>query len=92
MSIQPTRIQHLNDADITLSDGERQEILSLEPLPEGGWAASSSEREAILVLDEAVSGEIGQKLSAVRAAEPLGTGDPAPAIENLDISGDDSQE
>ena len=80
------------DLEITLADGERQEILSLEPLPEGGWAARSSEREAILVLDEAVSGAIGQKLSAVRAAEPLGTGDPAPATENLDISGDESQE
>ena len=79
------------DIEITLSDGERQEILSLEPLPEGGWAASSSEREAILVLDGAVSGEIGQKLRAVRAAEPLGTGDPGPATENLENSGDESQ-
>lgn len=78
------------DLEFTLSDGERQEILSLGPLPEGGAAARSSEREAILVLDEAVSGAIGQKLSAVRAAEPLGTGDLAPATENLDNSGDES--
>lgn len=80
------------DLEITLSDGERQEILSLGPLLGGGLAARSSEREAILVLDEAVSGEIGQKLSAVRAAEPLGTDDPAPATENLDNSGDESRD
>jgi len=80
------------DLEITLSDGERQEILSLGPLLGGGLAARSSEREAILVLDEAVAGDIGQNLGAVRAAEPLGTDDPAPATEDLDNSGDESRD
>jgi len=79
------------DSVITLSDGKREQTLSLGQATEGGVAVRSSDREAILVLEARVLNDIRQKLAEVRAAEPLGGESEASTAEILENSGDETK-
>lgn len=76
--------------EIVLSDGMREQILSLGLVAEGGIAVKSSDREAILMLEAEVLDEIRRKLADVRAAEPLGGESSASIPEILDSSADET--
>jgi len=79
------------DMEITLSDGEREEALSLGWTNGGGAAVESRDREAILVLGAEALNEIQQKLVGVRAAEALGNESSASTTGILENSGDETQ-
>lgn len=79
------------ELQVTLSDGQRDESVRFGRTGAGQVAASPSERESILVLDEAVLGGIREKLAAVRAAAPLGAESSASTTENLENSDDELQ-
>ena len=77
--------------DITLSDGQREQVLSLGQATGGGIAVRSSDREAILVLEAEVLNEIRQKLAEVRAAEPVGGESSTSTTEIQEDSDDETQ-
>ncbi len=71
---------------ITLSTKDAEELLvaeelSLFPVVEGLAAATSGDRDAVLLLSEADAAEILEKLRALRAAEPLPSEDEAEPVD-----------